>query len=143
MTIIRLIKATKPFFEYIFTIFPQVVIISYLAFGTFGQLPEYSIWKYNFQNRATFTAFEEMKREKSLRGEKLDIVKMIPLRKCGLLCHENEKCRSFNFCKNRTCELNREDVYSTVEGVKLLDDNPGWNFRGVFLSLMATAYHKK
>ena len=35
---------------------------------------------------------------------------------CMMACTRHELCRSVNFCDRQTCELNKEDVFST-EGV--------------------------
>ena len=36
---------------------------------------------------------------------------------CMMACTRHELCRSANFCDRQTCELNKEDVFST-EGVQ-------------------------
>ena len=46
-------------------------------------------------------------------------------------CNRNEECRSFNFCYNGVCELNREDVFSTQEGDIILKDDVNCIYYGL------------
>ena len=39
---------------------------------------------------------------------------------CAGACSKNPSCLSINFCNRETCDLNREDIYSTMEGATLL-----------------------
>ena len=50
---------------------------------------------------------------------------------CAIACNRNKNCLSFNFCHRKTCELNGVDVFSTIEGEKLLVNATGCKYIGI------------
>ena len=65
-------------------------------------------------------AFEEVIAGKKIVDHLLETLTVASVSKCGLACNENKFCRSFNFCGEKSCELNSEDIYSTGQGTGLL-----------------------
>ena len=51
--------------------------------------------------------------------------------KCALECNRHDQCRSFNFCGATTCEMNREDVFSTERGEAILQDDENCCYFGM------------
>ena len=78
------------------------------------------------------TAFEEIKAGKRVNESTLDQHKAASIAKCGTACNKNAKCRSFNFCDDGICELNRHDIYSTVNGEKILQEDVKCKYYGMF-----------
>ena len=77
------------------------------------------------------TAYEDKRDEMRLPNSVLSTSKAATAAKCGLACNKNEDCRSFNFCDGKVCELNREDVFSTADGVDILQQNKTCKYFGM------------
>ena len=50
---------------------------------------------------------------------------------CALACNKHPSCLSFNFCGRRTCELNKEDIFSTTNGNQNLKDDASCRYVGM------------
>ena len=74
---------------------------------------------------------EDVKSRKRLNGTMISELIQPSKGKCALACNKNEACRSFNFCGQQKCELNREDIYSTESGEGNLEDDQDCNYFGM------------
>ena len=61
---------------------------------------------------------------------------------CAQICSQNKLCRSFNFCGNRVCELHREDIFSTIQGEKLLLNDESCFYIGMSKSVAPACMRK-
>ena len=50
---------------------------------------------------------------------------------CGLKCGRHPKCRSYNFCRPKICELNSEDAFSIGSHSELLEKFPNCVYVGM------------
>ena len=56
---------------------------------------------------------------------------MRPLESCALTCNKHPSCLSFNFCGRSTCELNNEDVFSTINSDQNLKADASCRYVGM------------
>ena len=77
------------------------------------------------------SGYEDVKSRKRLNGTMISELIQPSKGKCALACNKNEACRSFNFCGQQKCELNREDIYSTENGEDSLKDDQDCNYFGM------------
>ena len=78
------------------------------------------------------TAFEEIRNEKRLIGGRTTTMPANTTQsKCAIACNNRADCRSFNYCENQKCELNQEDVYSTLDGEEILQEDASCKYFGM------------
>ena len=113
MNSFQTINSTKMFFIY--------VCITFSSLVSAAQNPE-SVYS---------SEFEDIKVGKKLVGSLISELVLPSKGKRALACNKNEACRSFNFCGQQKCELNREDIYSTESGEGNLEDDQDCNYFGM------------
>ena len=77
------------------------------------------------------TIFEDVRRNKRFSGSPLKNVKVGSTNGCAMICHRHPECRSFTFCQRLTCELFRDDVFSTAEYDAKLINDPSCKYVGM------------
>ena len=77
------------------------------------------------------SAFEDVHEGKRLSRNPLETIKVKIASKCAVTCNKNSSCRSFNFCGDKTCEFNTEDLYSTVDGDSILKEDSNCVYFGM------------
>ena len=77
------------------------------------------------------TVYEDIRAGKKIPYDPILLKPETSSVKCALACTKHEKCRSFNFCEDKTCELNRDDVYSTQEGEGILTESGSCSYFGI------------
>ena len=70
------------------------------------------------------TIFEDVRMNMRFAGSPMKTVRVSSANGCAMICHRHPECRSFTFCQWSTCELFRDDVFSTAEyDTKLIADH--------------------
>ena len=77
------------------------------------------------------TIFEDVRKNKRFAGPPMKTVRISSANKCAMICHRHPECRSFTFCQWSTCELFRDDVFSTAEYDAKLITDPSCNYTGM------------
>ena len=66
-------------------------------------------------------AFEEVIAGKQLDSGTIETQVVSSQPKCALFCNRIPLCRSFSICDNYTCNLYRDDIFSTQDGENILN----------------------
>ena len=76
--------------------------------------------------------FEDIRPNTRLAGNVIATYKTSSLHNlCIFLCYKNSTCRSINYCGAQICELNSDDIFSTVHGSKLLRNGLDCKYYGM------------
>ena len=81
-----------------------------------------------------YSIFEDVHIGKRLiANSSLIRVIQVPFRTlCTLACNKDPRCRSINFCSRVMCELNAEDIFSTLVGNTILENNRSCKYLGMW-----------
>ena len=77
------------------------------------------------------TTYEDVRKNERFSGAPMKTVKFGSANGCSMICHRHPECRSFTFCQRLTCELFRDDVFSTAEYDAKLITDPSCKYVGM------------
>ena len=71
-----------------------------------------------------FISFEVTRKGQRFKGTGIESHQLPSSQACAMQCMKRAECRSYNFCGMRNCQLNSDDVYSTIPGDDMITDDP-------------------
>ena len=95
-----------------------------LQFSLLSITVKVSFTSRKFPSAARFLVILAILQGKRLEGSVIESQRVHSRKLCAMECSKKRTCRSYNFCGLRKCQLNSEDVYSTLSGDDLITNDP-------------------